>query len=348
MSGKLERRFAAVGSISAAIAVLSLFLLLSLSSETRPPALPQGWTLHAADLQVQDILFDGDITMVAAIQGLVALSPDGNEQHRFMGERRIDPFLRAIVKDPMGHTWVARESGVSRLTKDSETALPRADGKAPGAMRALALDRNGRLWAGGDAGLFRVDADALIPVPLPRPDTLVTALLFDLEGGLWIGTAQQGVLRLKDGHFRSWSVADGLQHPQVTCFFLERDGSVWSGQGFYNKGGAVRFVRDAARWRIGDSLPLEQLAGPKVRSLYRGRKGRLWVGHEYDGLTLRDQGRTVRTLTVDDGLPDAEVTVIEEDRAGNLWLGTLRGALRLTPGAVERLLGQHSGERHGT
>lgn len=348
MSGKLAMRVAVICSILAGVAVLGLAFLPSPASDTTPPALPEGWTLHAADLQVQDILFDGDITMIAGIEGLVTLSPHGDEKRRLMGERGIAPFLRAIVQDHMGRTWVARESGVSRLTKDGETALAHAGGKAPGAMRALALERNGRLWAGGDAGLFRVAADTLIPVPLPRQDTLVTALLFDLEGGLWVGTAQRGVLRLKDGRFQAWSVADGLPHPQVTCFFLERDGSVWSGHGFYNKGGAVRFVRDAARWRIGDSLPLEQLAGPKVRSIYRDRNGRLWIGHEYDGLTLRDQGRTVRTLTVDDGLPDAEVTVIDQDRAGNLWLGTLQGAVRLTPGAVERLFAQQSGERDGT
>ena len=70
---------------------------------------------------------------------------------------------------------------------------------------------------------------------------------------------------------------------------------------------------------------MAELAGPKVRSLYQDRAGRMWLGHEYDGITVRFQGRTVRFITMTDGLPAREVMTMRQAPDGALWLGTLGG-----------------------
>jgi len=56
-------------------------------------------------------------------------------------------------------------------------------------------------------------------------------------------------------------------------------------------------------------------------------------------LTIRDESRTLRTVTPADGLPSWEATVICEAGDGAIWLATLSGVVRISPAAVDALLG---------
>jgi ligand-binding sensor domain-containing protein len=253
-------------------------------------------------------------------------------------------MLRAIARAGEGRIWVAHGNGLTRLDSDGGGAFHALEG--PGSpMRALALDGAGKLWAGGDDGLFRIAPDGKVtPIALPQPDITVTALLADTGGGLWIGTVKRGLMRYDGGTWSLWGVAEGLPHPQVTALMRDQGGRVWAGTGFYSRGGAVRLDPGADGWRIGKVLTGADLAGAKVRSLYQDAAGRMWFGHEYDGLTIRQDGRSVAMIGLQDGLPDAEVTTILSDGAGGVWIGTLKGALHLPAQTIERLISAKPGE----
>ena len=85
------------------------------------------------------------------------------------------------------------------------------------------------------------------------------------------------------------------------------------------------------------TLPLAELAGPKVRSLWEDGAGRIWIGSEFEGLAVRLGGRTLRILTTDDGLAGQEIMAIAGTPDGAVWLGTIDGLTRIGPEAAARL-----------
>jgi PAS domain S-box-containing protein len=64
------------------------------------------------------------------------------------------------------------------------------------------------------------------------------------------------------------------------------------------------------------------------RALYRTSDGKLWVGTGGAGLSVFD-GRNFRTYTTAQGLSDNLIFTVGEDRAGNLWVGTNSGAMKV-------------------
>jgi ligand-binding sensor domain-containing protein len=178
------------------------------------------------------------------------------------------------------------------------------------------------------------------------PDMLDAARLLGSDARAWVRVALPtaapagGLNRLEGGRWQHWTEADGLPHPNVTSILQARDGRVWVGLGLFQQGGCAVFRRgDDGRWVLERCLPRSELAGPKVRSLCQDRRGRYWLGYESDGLTIRDESRTLRTVTPADGLPSWEATVICEAGDGAIWLATLSGVVRISPAAVDALLG---------
>jgi ligand-binding sensor domain-containing protein len=322
---------------------------------------PAGWTRFAPELAVQDMLIGEGRMLAAGIGGLYEISADGRTRKIDLSavpEFSTEPMLRALAKDAQGRIWIGHQYGLAIMESEGQAgqrwSTPTFEGgSAPGAIRALAVDAEGAMWAGGDRGLFRSGGNSttLIAVPLPQEGVEISTLMFDRENGLWIGTMGHGVFRFKEGAWSHWTVKDGLPHPQVTSFLTRKDGAFLCGTGFYNKGGVAVFRASAANggeWRLPETLPSTEFAGEKVRSIFEDAQGRLWLGHEYDGITIRQDGKTVRFVKEADGLPDMEVTLILPRTDGGLWLGTMKGLVRLSPAAVKKLITQTSGGIHGS
>jgi ligand-binding sensor domain-containing protein len=75
-----------------------------------------------------------------------------------------------------------------------------ADG-APPDIAAIAQTSDGTLWIGGRTGLARFDGARFMPYPQSGDDTLtstnVVSLLAAPDGGLWIGSAPDGVTAVR-------------------------------------------------------------------------------------------------------------------------------------------------------
>jgi ligand-binding sensor domain-containing protein len=206
-----------------------------------------------------------------------------------------------------GHVWIATTAGAARLppeepwTGDRIETLTRADG---------------------------------------LPHDLLSAVLEDREGGIWFGTHAApagGLSLLKGGRWRHWTLKDGLPHADIVCLLIDREGRLWAGCGLYDRGGAAVFVPGPDGWRMSGTLPVAEMAGPKVRSLWEDSAGRLWIGSEFDGLAVRFGDRTLRILTTDDGLAGQEIMAIAGTPDGAVWLGTIDGLTRIGADAVTRL-----------
>ena len=57
----------------------------------------------------------------------------------------------------------------------------------------------------------------------------LSAALFDREGSLWLGTDAGGLHRLKPALFTTYSLPEGVGHPNVYATYVDRSGAVWLG-----------------------------------------------------------------------------------------------------------------------
>ncbi len=93
---------------------------------------------------------------------------------------------------------------------------------------AIAEDQAGQLWLGTPTGLRCYDSQ-LQRKAIDFPENQVNALLVDRQGSLWIGMADSGVARWREGHLEILRKSDGLVGDSVLCLAEDREGSLWIG-----------------------------------------------------------------------------------------------------------------------
>lgn len=152
--------------------------------------------------------------------------------------------------------------------------------------KALAVEPDGRIWAGGPDGLARFDGyewsvhGATEPAEGGLSHRHVLALLLDRAGRLWVGT-ENGLHRLDrgDGGFRRYDLSEGAgrQFPResVVAIHEHRDGSVWTG----TNGRLFRYLPQEDRFERflafgGEALRLDETY---ISGIAEHPDGALWV-----------------------------------------------------------------------
>lgn len=200
-------------------------------------------------------------------------------------------------------------------------------------------------------------------------DLAVTSLLIDRQGGLWIGTENQGLYHLMHGFVDHYGATDGLSDDAIINIYEDREGSVWvatSGgldrfhplkvttlsprDGFLSNQiqSVAHFSKNNAAFAGRDGLSLLQngrisnidarrgFPGKLGTSMFVDRNGTLWVGVD-DQLTAFSNGK-FHVLKTADGAPPGQVTAITEDTDHTIWVVTAgRGLFQIRGGRLEKL-----------
>src|SRR6202040_1228590 len=99
------------------------------------------------------------------------------------------------------------------LSQFTHTAWSAKDG-IPGPVRAIAQTKDGYLWLGTEAGLYRFDGlrfvrwESIFDERLAG--TAVWSLLSARDGSLWVGFGSGGVSQLRDGRLKNYSPSEGV------------------------------------------------------------------------------------------------------------------------------------------
>ena len=226
-----------------------------------------------------------------------------------------------------GAIWIAY-SGGGLLRADDAPALAAGrwrevgtDLGLEGGPIALLEDASGRLWVGGNEGLFRVESGMLRRIPLAGPATglddepAIRHLHAGTGGAVLVTTTRDGLLRWQDGTVQRWS-GDAARNLQSTYAALVRpDGEVWVG----TAGGLARVgphgLELANRPRLARS----------VFALTPDHQGGVWLGtdagaYHWNGERLRHIGRA-------GGLLGSETNraALVVDTLDRIWIGTNAG-----------------------
>ncbi len=321
-------------------------------------------------LWIQDLHEDasGNLWIATDGAGLIRLGQGTARQHQLADGLPSDD-VRCVATDSAGALWVATAAGLARLAETSHRDTKSFEIVSPGNFRALSTAPSGDIWAAGDGNQLTVWNGHKIAArtiqSLPAHGS-VYALLCSPDGAVWIGTSD-GLVRLKDGHERRYTTADGLASDHILCLKRGADGVLWIGtrEGFSRlAGGEIASFdardglsqstvfclcedREGSLW-VGTKHGLNQFldrrtllyttreglpsndAGPVLQDA----EGRIWVGTLGAGLA-RLEGRSFEVLTTGDGLVSNSILALADGGDGQLWIGTSAGLNRLADGRID-------------
>ena len=285
---------------------------------------------------------------------------DGLPEHTLVG----------LEQTPDGYLWVATHRSLSRFDgmRFQEFSHATLTERATDQIRAMLLDRRGRLWLAKDGGaVLCVEAGAVtqsFTLGETSGGAPARAMTEDARGNLWISDSAGAVFRIQEGRVQRFGTAEGLPGQGICWMATDTQGRFWFSQagsvGIFRDGGFETFLkldpptariapaRQGGVWICGGSKlfhfraggKLEALAeinpktgggGLAVTALYEDKARGLWIGTSSSGLFRFDsQG----LKSVDTSHPN--IIHVGEDSEGNLWVGTRGGGLnRLSPRAVQ-------------
>jgi signal transduction histidine kinase/ligand-binding sensor domain-containing protein len=196
-----------------------------------------------------------------------------------------------------------------------------ADGLPENTVQAFAQTPDHYLWIGTSGGLVRFDGESFVVFNRENTrevhDDSVFSLTVTKDGTLWAGTDGGGAFCYKNGTFRSYSEAQGLENDFVRAIYQDHGGTLWAGTdaGLFRLDGD-RFTRIDGRGKI------PSLA---VHDIREDHAGRLWVGGSR--LLMLDGGNCQEFLL--SGGSAARVKSIFETSDETLWVGTVSGLERM-------------------
>jgi ligand-binding sensor domain-containing protein len=158
---------------------------------------------------------------------------------RFMTIWRFDGAARGITEDQEGTVWFIRSnmthySGpICKLSENKPYCYGEPDGIQTPTGVALAKDKEGRFWFGGDGTLTEWDGKLIHEYLLAGAKKLdlshtVAAVAIDNDGTMWVGVAaigtNGGLQRFGNGKWTSYS-APGLNGADVSVLsiLIDRD-----------------------------------------------------------------------------------------------------------------------------
>jgi signal transduction histidine kinase/ligand-binding sensor domain-containing protein len=254
---------------------------------------------------------------------------DGHHLFRFNRKRfqrvenpGVTNFV-SIMVDRNHSLWMASGGlhGLSRKSDNLIETLTDSDGLASNDVRTLLEDRDGDIWIGTIAGLQRLHVGIFSTYTMPtagtggrsQPDSV-----FEQKNGgaIWEGTVENGIARFQRGDWRLFGRAEGLPPGQVRGFFENGDmpGVAVSDYGI--------FAWTGHRFRKLPSIPHGYISIP-----VRMRDGTVWFTVLHRGLFVMSGGR-VRKMATADGLDGDDVSNLQLDPEGSLWVGTNKALYR--------------------
>jgi signal transduction histidine kinase/streptogramin lyase len=274
-------------------------------------------------------------------------------------------FVLSLAFDSEKNLWVGTDGGgLDRVRKKIFTA-PAA--LAGGVAQSVAEDAAGGVWTAFNLhGLAYWLTNSVRQFDAPLNAWCVLA---DARGQVWAGTSGQGLFRLENGNFVPVPPAVPVGQ-KIFCLAPARDGKVFAG----GENGLASF--DGQRWNYFSVN--NGLGGSAVRAVAEDANGTVWIGTESDGLfTLRDgkiaadASAPVKDVSVllagadgalwagsfahglarrspagewktfshaANGLANDDIGSLVEDGAGNLWIGSYEGLVRVEKKSVADVL----------
>lgn len=222
--------------------------------------------------------------------------------------------VTSVTEHPDDGFWLGLNcEGVAHFDGELRAVHGRASGLRNDCIFTLLVDDRERLWAGSfGSGIYRMEGETFVPLPVPRGYRRLLALYQRGDGRILAGS-DSGLLR-HDADRDRFVTVEALAGRNVRFITEGGDGTLW----LATREGALHGDIESG---------FERLTHPdltELRAIHVRANGTVWLGSYGKGLFRYRDGRLFR-FTGEHGLPEQVVSRIIEDGRGHLWLTGNRG-----------------------
>ena len=293
--------------------------------QAKPWQPPKGEQLPS--IYVRDLLVARDGTLwIGTAEGLASWKDGKLTEYPEVAGYPAGPFLQ----DGSGTVWVGIQHPGRLCAIQAGRAKCYGAGGFGNDVVDLYADHEGQLWVAAQTGLWRWapgPPQHYYPGNGPVEAKRLTA---GDNGALLVATGApdgsfsssiEGLKQFAGGRFRGYELPGIAEKFRPTCFFRSSDGSLWIGT-----------VQGLLHLHQGKFDKFDDLSGDVVTQIFEDREGDVWVSTE-DGLD-RFREFAVPTISVNQGLSNSTVHVLEATQDGSIWIATASGLDRWQNGHV--------------
>lgn len=272
------------------------------------------------------LAIDLDGTVIAAIAGQLVTGGEAGWHVHALAAAADSPEIRTVLVDRDGGAWAGGARLWYRAPGDRDFVLSVADARG---VTALAQAPAGAVWAAESttASIFPVSSPHTGPASRPGYSGRASAMVFDQDGGLWIGTLGDGIRHApapgvgRERHQSGFTSAGGSAGAVVGSALRDREGNLWFG----TNAGLDRF-------RQPDLVDVRIPGGAYNFALAIGSDQALWAG-SMNRNAMRLANGELSTSQV-----PSPITVAHRDPNGQVWLAGPGGFWRTRGAEIERAM----------
>ncbi|MGF1637953.1 MAG: two-component regulator propeller domain-containing protein [Cyclobacteriaceae bacterium] len=252
--------------------------------------------------------------------------------------------INHIEQDFNGDIWISTENGLNRYCYKSDSivryALPDIEEKS--SIYCTFEDADKRLWIGTRHGIYFYDRqhDTIIASQDyfnndEIPQKLISSILQDTNGNMWIGSISEGLFRFEPKskklvHINS-EYQDILAHHRIEDLVEDSLGNVWIAT--YGGGVYLWDANNQALTSLNELAKHGELSSRFVRSLTVDQNQNVWIG-TFEGLNIYNpQSSKISNIYADDSdersLSHNSIRSLMTDRKGSVWIGTYIGGINI-------------------
>jgi len=242
-------------------------------------------------------------------------------------------YVRSVLSHSDGSLWVGSSKGLSKVSGNKVKTIKLGENESSISVLSLAEGINGEMLVGSyTQGVFNVVNNKLVPDKTinNRLDSKeVRSILVDSKGSTWIGTTAGIVKFLKTGEVQYINQQSGLPANFIMALAEDDLGQVWIGTGVgvasYNAGTLKMYP-------LNDAFDAEYAFGFHIEP------DAVWMATDRGILRIDLATAKIDGITRDNGLPIDKFFQIVVDKAGDFWLTSNRGVIKIVGQEIDNIL----------
>ena len=245
-------------------------------------------------------------------------------------------FVEGLTQDRAGTLWISTSDGLLRLSEGRFKSFTVMDGLPSNTVTGVYQQRSGRLIVATSAGLAILQGERFREIAgteFVANAEKVNVLPDDTHGVLWLAGGQQLVPVEAGAQAAGSSIKTHIG--SINAISLDTSGDLWvggtDGVECFHRGQQCSLAEGSAFGKT-LALPSQNVTALLAADPASGSGG-MWVGTTA-GLALVSSHSTKR-IGVNEGLADARIQKLFQDRSGALWVISSHGLAKVIAGHVK-------------